>query len=80
MTSSRFQELVKECIEEVLLETGRRVCAWCKKDMGAMEDGQPGDSHGICPDCAAKFQQDLEQWHMEKDNDRSMKQAGSKFV
>jgi hypothetical protein len=31
----------------------RRVCAWCKKDMGTKEDSSGNDiiTHGICPEC-----------------------------
>jgi len=28
---------------------GRRICAWCGKDMGFWPF--PGDTHGICKDC-----------------------------
>lgn len=28
---------------------GRRVCAWCKKDLGWWPGS--GESHGICKDC-----------------------------
>lgn len=60
MNSIRFQQLIRECIKEVLEEVeGRRVCAWCKKDMGAIGDGQPGDSHGICDDCLEKMKAEL---------------------
>ncbi len=31
-------------------------CAWCKKVIGEKEDdGQTGITHGICPECSAKF-------------------------
>ncbi len=31
----------------------RRVCAWCKKEMGTKEDNSGNDivTHGICPEC-----------------------------
>lgn len=51
MKPIRFQQLVKECIKEVLNEAGRRICSWCKKDMGPLSFGSPHDSHGICPEC-----------------------------
>jgi len=35
---------------------GRRVCAWCKKDLGEF-DGK-GTSHGICPECKKKMEQE----------------------
>ena len=34
----------------------RRVCAWCKKDMGEkppLED--KSITHGICPECLRKY-------------------------
>ena len=57
MKSTRFHQLVKECIEEVLGE-GRQICAWCKKDMGMWDNKE--DTHGICPDCSAQWMVDLE--------------------
>jgi hypothetical protein len=30
-------------------KTGRRICAWCTRDMGAAETEY--DTHGICPAC-----------------------------
>jgi len=38
---------------------GRFVCAWCGKDLGP--SGTPEDSHGICPECAGKLQQQARQ-------------------
>lgn len=38
---------------------GKRICAWCKKDMGAASTEE--DTHGICPDCEKKFNDDAEQ-------------------
>lgn len=35
------------------LDEGRKICAWCKKDLGDLP-GVEGDSHGICPDCKEK--------------------------
>ncbi|MDE2079691.1 MAG: hypothetical protein KGI73_04920 [Patescibacteria group bacterium] len=32
---------------------GRRICSWCKKDMGPA-DNLERDTHGICEECAAK--------------------------
>jgi len=58
MNPTRFNQLVRECIEEVLSEEGRRICAWCKKDMGEYE-GQ-GNTHSICPDCEKQVYADLE--------------------
>lgn len=37
-----------------------RICAWCKKVMGQKQAGEPGDTHGICPDCGAKFEADAQ--------------------
>jgi hypothetical protein len=30
----------------------RRICAWCKVDMGEAPKGSTADTHGICPTCA----------------------------
>ena len=31
-----------------------RICAWCKKILGIVEGGNPGDiTHGICEECVA---------------------------
>jgi len=51
MTPSEIKFLIKECLTEVL-EEARKICAWCKKDMGHFEGS--GDSHGICPECKEK--------------------------
>jgi hypothetical protein len=57
MNPIKFQRMVKECVDEVLNEAGRNVCAWCGKDNGAIEQplsaGAPlmADSHGICKTC-----------------------------
>lgn len=32
---------------------GRRICSWCKKDMGPVETEM--DSHTICEECRAKY-------------------------
>ncbi len=32
---------------------GRRICAWCKKDLGPAETEE--DTHGMCEECLAKF-------------------------
>lgn len=32
----------------------RVICAWCKRDMGVKE-GSAHVSHGMCPDCSARF-------------------------
>ena len=57
MKRTELKDLIRECLQEVL-EEGRRICAWCKKDMGAAET--PEDTHGMCPDCANKWKQDIE--------------------
>ena len=31
---------------------GRRICAWCEKDMGPAPT--EFDTHGICPECYAR--------------------------
>ena len=80
MKPTRFQQLVKECLQEILDEVeGRRVCAWCKKDMGAIGDGQPGDSHGICPTCAAEFQKQINAMKPQS-SVSTTKQAGSNLT
>ena len=56
MSSSDLKNLIKECLQEVL-EEGRRICAWCKKDMGHFEGS--GDTHGICPKCKDKMIADI---------------------
>ncbi len=38
--------------------TGRRICAWCKKDLGPAES--EGDTHGICEECLAKVRKEME--------------------
>ena len=40
------------------IDEGRRICAWCKKDMGDAP-GTSGDTHGICPACKKKMMKDL---------------------
>jgi hypothetical protein len=38
----------------------KRVCAWCKKDMGQTESdayAKGVETHGVCPDCAKKIEQ-----------------------
>lgn len=35
---------------------GRRVCAWCKADMGCARDLKRGQvTHGICPTCSKQW-------------------------
>jgi hypothetical protein len=36
------------------LDEGRRICAWCKKNLGDLP-GVEGDSHEICPACKEKY-------------------------
>lgn len=33
---------------------GRRICAWCGKDLGPVEDTDGKDSHGMCDECYRK--------------------------
>ena len=36
-------------------------CAWCGKALGTKDgEGVAGVSHGICPDCARRFLDELE--------------------
>lgn len=51
MDAYQLKKLIKTCIREIVSE-GRRICAWCKKDMG--EFSGSGDTHGICQDCYKK--------------------------
>jgi len=37
---------------------GRRICAWCKKDLGPAETEK--NSHGICEECLAKVSEEIE--------------------
>lgn len=36
---------------------GNRVCAWCKKILGKIEDEH--DTHGMCPECFRKAYAEL---------------------
>jgi hypothetical protein len=37
-------------------------CAWCGKPLGTKDgEGVSGVSHGICPDCARQFLNELSQ-------------------
>lgn len=39
----------------VRVTAGRKVCAWCRADLGEVEGLAPGQiSHGICPACRAR--------------------------
>jgi hypothetical protein len=80
MNKAKFTSLIKECIKEVFNEDLQRICSWCQKDMGTVPSDKTGVSHGICSDCLKKQQADLGKWQMGQQNDRAMKQAGSKFV
>jgi len=77
MNPKRFQNLIRTCIKEVLDE-GRVICAWCKKDLG--DTPTERNNHTICPDCKKEMDKEYAQWKMGQDNDKAMKQAGSKFV
>ena len=63
MNSQRFKKLVREAVHELLAtEYNKRVCAWCKKDMGVSGSENPedmGTTHGICPECLEKMRQDI---------------------
>ena len=50
---NKAKETQKEDNTQEKKPQGRRVCAWCKKDMGPADTEQ--DTHGICEDCATKF-------------------------
>jgi hypothetical protein len=54
MNTKRFNQLVKECIQDILNENYRLICGWCGKVMGDLGPEFQGDSHGICPDCYKK--------------------------
>ena len=64
MKKEDLSSLIKECLREVMSE-GRRVCAWCKKDLGYLDD-QPGDSHGICDDCLKDQEKEIEKMFSKK--------------
>lgn len=49
--------------DDVPFEEGKRICSWCKKDMG--QSPTDSDTHGICPDCEKGFNDEIEQM---KDN------------
>jgi DNA-directed RNA polymerase subunit RPC12/RpoP len=36
----------------------KKVCSWCKKEMGEVDSVEEGISHGICPECAAKVRKE----------------------
>jgi DNA-directed RNA polymerase subunit RPC12/RpoP len=38
----------------------KRVCAWCGKDMGTKPSSETGTTHGMCPDCAKKAEEELD--------------------
>lgn len=56
MNRRELKSVIRECLKEVMAE-GKRICAWCQKDMGDLgsEFKAQGDSHAICPDCKEKF-------------------------
>ena len=43
------------------LECGRRVCSYCKIDLGPAPGLEPGElTHGACPECYAKIMKELD--------------------
>lgn len=46
-----------------LAEAGRRVCAWCKTDMGPRWCGTAGTTHGACEPCRKGLQADIDKAH-----------------
>jgi hypothetical protein len=32
----------------------RHICAWCHRDLGALDHNSEFDSYGICPDCVSR--------------------------
>ena len=40
--------------------TARRICSWCRRDMGTKEcvipEGFPAQTHGLCFDCQQKME------------------------
>ena len=49
----------------------RKVCSWCGKDMGeaGFTSKERGIiSHGICPECVKKFEEDIEEMPEEVKN------------
>ncbi len=65
MTQIELKALIRECLSEVIAEA-RRICAWCKKDMGHF-DGV-GDTHGICPECKEKMMADFKKQKLASDS------------
>ena len=66
MKRSELRDLIRECLQEVL-EEGRRICAWCKKDMGEFNGATGGDTHGICSDCLEKQMADINKANLDKE-------------
>ncbi|MBI4085960.1 MAG: hypothetical protein HY433_01805 [Candidatus Liptonbacteria bacterium] len=44
---------------------GRRICAWCKKDLGPAETEE--DTHGMCDECKTKAFAQLAELKAEKE-------------
>lgn len=57
----------------------RKVCSWCNKDLGPAP-GCPGDSHGICPECADKVIADFESTPPGQDTARLNRHRGVDMV
>ena len=45
----------------------RLICSWCSRLIGNRDDGESGESHGVCRACAEKLLAELDE--MKKSND-----------
>lgn len=48
--------------------TGRRVCAWCNKEMGEAKGLEGITTHTMCPDCEKLMEKEIEQLEKEQDH------------
>ena len=45
----------------VMKDCGRRICSYCKIDLGPAPGLEPGElTHGACPECYARVMQELD--------------------
>ena len=51
-------------LEFILRPQSRKVCAWCKKDLGPSPTRE--NSHGICPKCAKEFLEETQEYRKEE--------------
>lgn len=48
-----------ESSQSVAEIAAKKICSYCKKDMGMTDTSTGGPSHGICPECAVEFRKHL---------------------